>query len=149
MNTPRTCYSDPSKLGCKLVESGKDFETALGALLEAESNKINALVKAFSPEENCHPVCKDDLLNANNYLSQSLDCMKEIESIILKIITVGNIAIQTPKSCTEIPEDLPTERKEEIPIEKKEQIEEIIKNVGNYNIQDLEGFIKKFLSQRY
>lgn len=139
MNTPTKYNCDPIKLGCKLVESGEAFETALGALLEAESNKINALVKAFSPEDSCYPVCNDDLLNANSYLSQSLDCIKEIESLVLKIINLGNTAMQTPNPCPQTTEEITTE--------KKELIEEAVKIADNFDIEDLQSLVKRFLNQ--
>lgn len=147
MNTPNKCYCDPVKLGCELVKSGKDFENALGALLEAESKKINALVKAFCPQDCCYPVCKDDLLNANKYLSNSLDSIKEIECLVLKKIILGIIAIHVHNNGNDTDEVSP--------IDKEELIKETIKNVENFNvqelenfnIQDLEGLMKKFLNQ--
>jgi len=79
------CHHDRDRnfpvLGQSLVESGRDFENAVAAVLGAEANKINALVDA--------KVCPKQLIEANELLKDTVCCIADLEKLILTKIILG------------------------------------------------------------
>lgn len=81
MGAPVLETCDLCKLEKKLIESGALMEAAFAAILQAESEKIEALIK--------EKASKEELKHANEILKEIIIEIKETEKIILRKIDNG------------------------------------------------------------
>ena len=81
MGAPVLETCDLCKLGKKLIESGALMEAAFAAILQAESEKIETLIK--------EKASKEELKHANDTLKEIVIEIKETEKIILRKIDNG------------------------------------------------------------
>ena len=142
--------NNTSKLGSDIVESARRFEESLAKFLEAESEKVRALSRAF--DSNSDSTTKYDLNDMNTIFTDTLDSIHLIKKSILENMVFGNNLMNSNNTEEHIPKDFNDEMdasnpmkmhpKEDFTYEKKHPIEQNIINENeiphnNLNIEDL------------
>lgn len=154
-----------SKLGENLIKSGYEFENALTKLLDAESRKINAIMKKYDENNgNNNVITKDEILLLNDQLKSSLYSIKEIEETMKLKIIIGLFLLDRGKEsveyynqgiseyynfiCNNIQKD---EEKNEF---KKEKFNEVYQNKNECNLgkdeeETIEGLDQEYYGLQY
>lgn len=91
-------------LGKKLILSGALMEAGLASFVQAESEKIEAIVENYQENEEATLPNTDEVIQLNRDVKDAFEAIRLIEELILAKINIGNSFLyvqQDPCPCDE------------------------------------------------
>jgi hypothetical protein len=77
-------------LGKKLIISGALMEAGFASFIQAESEKIEAIVEKYLENEEAIPPTTEEVLQLNENVTDAIEAIRDTEELILQKITLGN-----------------------------------------------------------